>query len=315
MKHNFGERTEEMGMPVWQSPKFVESRAKAIELIESGKYGLTDADFWILMNKTKSNKMAYTGLIITHNGCCKINDAMDDGHRFKSQYLTREFLNNPILGGETIVFTYNDGNLYEIGSANASNCKNPYMLEMAYKRCFDRAVLKLSKVAFGGIYAEDESDDFKTSVNEERSFDPVTGEVIETAPIPVAKKEAPASRPVPAKAPAPVAKPAAKPAAKAPVNSTGASTAANAADQVKVKPIEKFDDMTLEQALAFVTTSTNQMFAGKRFLDILSLDKEMVMKWLPNVVARAKPQESAAAKLVLNGIKSGELMFEADLPY
>lgn len=76
MKHNFGEKDQELGLPVWQSPKFIESRAKAIELIDSGKYGLTDQNFWILMNKTKSGKMAYTGLIISHNGCLKINDSL-----------------------------------------------------------------------------------------------------------------------------------------------------------------------------------------------------------------------------------------------
>ena len=59
---------------VWQSPKYIEARDKAIELINSKKYDLTEGDFWILMNETKSGKMGYTGLIISHNGCLKIND-------------------------------------------------------------------------------------------------------------------------------------------------------------------------------------------------------------------------------------------------
>ena len=65
-----GQKTK---LEVWQSPKYEESKKKAKEIIE--KYeGITEADFWILMNKTKSGKMAYTGLIISHNGCLKIND-------------------------------------------------------------------------------------------------------------------------------------------------------------------------------------------------------------------------------------------------
>ena len=63
-------------IPVWKSPKYEESKKKAIEMIDSGKYDLTDGDFWILMNETKNGKMAYTGLIISHNGCLKINDKL-----------------------------------------------------------------------------------------------------------------------------------------------------------------------------------------------------------------------------------------------
>ena len=77
-KYNFGEKEEEQGLEVWQSPKYRESKKKAIEMIESGKYDLSEADFWILMNKTRSGEtMAYTGLIISHNGCLKINDKLD----------------------------------------------------------------------------------------------------------------------------------------------------------------------------------------------------------------------------------------------
>ena len=79
----FNENAEEYSakqgkmIPVWFSPKYEESKRKAIEIIENGKYDLSEADFWILMNETKSGKMAYTGLIISHNGCLKINDGMD----------------------------------------------------------------------------------------------------------------------------------------------------------------------------------------------------------------------------------------------
>ena len=72
----FNEKTEETiftkeGMkkvPVWQSPKYLESKQKALEIIKSEKYDVKEGDFWILMNQTKGgDKMAYTGLIISHN--------------------------------------------------------------------------------------------------------------------------------------------------------------------------------------------------------------------------------------------------------
>ena len=88
MKHDFGEKKTESvkgkELPVWITPKYETSRAKAIEMIESNKYGLTDGDFWIMMNSyANGTKMMYTGLIISHNGCLKINDALEDGFKAK----------------------------------------------------------------------------------------------------------------------------------------------------------------------------------------------------------------------------------------
>ena len=37
--------------------------------------------------------------------------------------------------------------IYEIGEVSQANCRNAYPLAMAYKRCFDRVVLKKSKLA------------------------------------------------------------------------------------------------------------------------------------------------------------------------
>ena len=80
----FNEQKEEYSkkrgenIPVWQSPKYLEAKEKALELIKSGKYDLVEGDFWILMNETKTGKMQYTGLIISHNGCLKINDTLEN---------------------------------------------------------------------------------------------------------------------------------------------------------------------------------------------------------------------------------------------
>lgn len=166
---NFGEQQEEYDsktgetIQVWQSPKYVESKKKAIEMIESEKYGLTEADFWILKNKTNSGKMAYTGLIISHNGCLKINDNLDNKVNPKNFTLDKDGYMN------SLVYTYIDDDVYEVGEFNSTNGKNPYPYAMAFKRCFDRVVLKKSKLAYSGIYSEVEADEFKSNITEEQT--------------------------------------------------------------------------------------------------------------------------------------------------
>ena len=146
-------------IPVWQSDKYLESRDKAVEIIKSGKYGLVEADFWILMNETKSGKMAYSGLIISHNGCLKINDALDAKDRFRPECVTMDKDGY----NESLVFSYSctEQGLYEVGEVNAKNCRIDYPYAMAFKRMFDRVVLKQSKLAYSGIYSEVEADEFK----------------------------------------------------------------------------------------------------------------------------------------------------------
>lgn len=166
---NFGELEEEYDaktgemIPVWQSPKYLESKKKATEMIESGKYGLSEADFWILKNATKTGKIAYTGLIISHNGCLKINDVLENKVNPKCFEIDKEGFAN------SLVFTYIDDEVYEVGEFNSTNGKNPYPYAMAYKRCFDRVVLKKSKLAYSGIYSEVEADEFKKEETKEET--------------------------------------------------------------------------------------------------------------------------------------------------
>ena len=167
--YNFGEKEKEFDsqtgneLPVWQTPKYKMSRKKAIEMIESNKYDLSEADFWILMNKTKKGKMSYTGLIISHNGCLKINEASDNKVNPKCFNLDKEGYNG------SLVYTYIDEDTYEVGEYSKSNCSNSYPYAMAFKRCFDRVVLKKSKLAFSGIYSEVEADEFKENQSGEDS--------------------------------------------------------------------------------------------------------------------------------------------------
>ena len=158
----FNEKNEELvngkKMEVWQSPKYIESKNKAIELISSKKYDLTEGDFWILMNTTKSGKMAYTGLIISHNGCLKINDKIEQ--KFKPECLKRD------LVAGSLIYEYNcpEQGLYEVGEVSEENCKNDYPFAMAFKRCFDRVVLKNCKLAYSGIYSDSEAEEFKEKI-------------------------------------------------------------------------------------------------------------------------------------------------------
>lgn len=164
---NFGEKQNEYSpkhgkeIPVWQSPKYVESRAKAEEIINSQKYGVLASDFWILMNVTKSEKMAYTGLIISHNGCLKINDCLESKFDPACVQLDKDGYKG------SLVYTYCNPaqGIYEVGEVSPANCKNEYPYAMAYKRLFDRVVLKLSKLAYVGIYSDSEADEFAQQVD------------------------------------------------------------------------------------------------------------------------------------------------------
>ena len=159
---NFGEKQQEFSVkqqkdiPVWQSPKYLEAKKKAVEIIESNKYGVTEADFWILMNETKDGKMAYTSLILSHNGCLKINSHLETPFDPECVSVDKDGYNN------SLVYTYcnKSQGIYEVGEISKENCKNAYPYAMAFKRLYDRVVLKLSKLAFSGIMSEAESDEF-----------------------------------------------------------------------------------------------------------------------------------------------------------
>lgn len=164
MKYTFGEKEKEYKdgnyLPVWKSPKYEHSKEKAIEVLDSNKYGLTEADFWILMNTyNNGKKMMYSGLIISHNGCLKINDRLEEKNKFNPECVTV----NENGYGNSLVFTYKNKSqgIYEVGEVSINNCKNQYPYAMAFKRCFDRVVLKISKLAYEGIYSDSEAEEFK----------------------------------------------------------------------------------------------------------------------------------------------------------
>lgn len=173
--YNFGEKKEEningKKVPVeFHTPKYKEAKNKAIELIENEKYKgtLLESDFWILVNTyANKTKAMYSGLIISHDGCLKINDVLEDKLKFKPECmgLDKEGYNN------SLVYSYicPEQGLYEVGEVSKDNCKNDYPYAMALKRCFDRVVLKNSRIAYSGIYSDSESDEFLKRTDESES--------------------------------------------------------------------------------------------------------------------------------------------------
>lgn len=148
----------------WESPKFLEGKKKAIELIDKTEYGLTEADFWIL--KTYSAKtITYAGLIISHNGCLKINDKLAADAKFVPSCVS--WVRNG--AGDLVLQYLNDKQgLLEFGEASIKNCTNAYPFAMVLKRLQDRVILKNSKIAFSGIMSEVESEEFKRTEREEQ---------------------------------------------------------------------------------------------------------------------------------------------------
>ena len=190
--YNFGEKKTEYNaklgkeVEVWQSPKYLEAKKKAIETLESPQYKdvLSEGDFWILMNATKSGKMAYTGLIISHNGCLKINDAVPAEKRFKPSCVTLTETGYK----SSLVYTYvnDDQGIYEVGEVSDKNCTNAYPYAMALKRCMDRVILKSSKLAYSGIYSDSEAEEFKNDPDETKE---VKAETPKETKAPEAKAE------------------------------------------------------------------------------------------------------------------------------
>lgn len=171
--YNFGEKkTENINgktLPVeFITPKYKEARNKAIELLESDKYKgiLETSDFWILVNTyANKTKAMYSGLIISHDGCLKINDVLDEELKFKPECMT---LDKDGYNG-SLVFTYNcpKQGIYEVGEVSKDNCKNDYPYAMALKRCMDRVILKNSKIAYSGIYSDSEADELTKRIDED----------------------------------------------------------------------------------------------------------------------------------------------------
>lgn len=161
----FSEKTMEYSrkagteMPVIKSGKYEESKAKAIDLINKGVFGVLESDFWILKNEDKSGRVYYTGLIISHDGCLKINDRLSAELKYRPECLSVD--KDGYSGSLVVTYCCPEQGIYEVGEVNKENCRIAYPYAMAVKRCIDRVILKNSKLAYSGIYSEVEADEFR----------------------------------------------------------------------------------------------------------------------------------------------------------
>ena len=197
--YNFGEKATEFSakdgkeLPVWKSPKYETAKKAVIKMLESEEYKdvLDESDFWILMNRTKSGKMAYTGLIITHNGCLKINDVLPEELKFNRCCISCRNSNDADYGGKTyndsLIFVYDSSRLgrvddkqkiFEIGEVSSKNCTNDYPYAMALKRCMDRVILKNSKLAYSGVYSDSEAEEFTNNSDSSENETPKKTKII-----------------------------------------------------------------------------------------------------------------------------------------
>lgn len=178
-KYSFGAKKREKHpqtnqyVDVWENPKFVEGVSKATELIDVGMYNLTEGDFWILKTFGQTG-CQYAGLIISHNGCLKINDSLPKELKFVPSRVS--WVKNQ-TGDLVLQYLNDEQGILEFGEASIKNCKNAYPFAMVLKRLQDRVILKNSKIAFSGIMSEVESDEFKAP--EKRKKGMITDEQID----------------------------------------------------------------------------------------------------------------------------------------
>ena len=105
--------------------------------------------------------------IITRTGIEKIQYNNDIKVEFNAEVLKEDFavMKATAQKSDTVALA-----IETYGSAlmgQGGNCRSNYVAEMAEKRALARAVLKLSGAYKHGVYAEDESDDFKQRNKEE----------------------------------------------------------------------------------------------------------------------------------------------------
>lgn len=195
--YTFGENKKEYNpklgkeVEVWLTPKYLEAKKKAIEALESDMYKdvLTEGDFWILTGLTKTGKVAYNGLIISHNGCLKINDALPIEKRFKPSSMS---LDKDGYSGSLVYSYQNDEQgIFEVGEVSKANCTNAYPYAMALKRCMDRVILKNSKLAYSGIYSDSEAEEFKNEPKESEAKPKTKAKAEEPTPNTVIVEESP----------------------------------------------------------------------------------------------------------------------------
>jgi len=131
------------------------NKDKLKELYE--KYNLIlESDFW-------SKKMGgKTFTIVTRSGIEKIQNRENINVTYDAVVTEKDFavVKATASRGNKQMETYSSAL-----KGNGGNCFTSYVVEMAEKRAFARAVLKLTDFYQENVFGEDESDDFKQKIN------------------------------------------------------------------------------------------------------------------------------------------------------
>ena len=121
------------------------------------KYNLAkDTDFW---QKSIRNK---TFTIVTRSGIEKIQNQEQINVMFEAVVTEKEFavVKATAVKGNKRIETYSSAL-----KGTGGNCFTSYVVEMAEKRAFARAVLKLTDFYQEDVFGEDESAEFKQKIN------------------------------------------------------------------------------------------------------------------------------------------------------
>jgi len=131
------------------------NKEKLKELYE--KYNLVlKSDFW---TKKMGGK---TFTIVTRSGIEKIQNQEQINVSYEAVVTEKDFAVVKAIAsrGNKQMETYSSAL-----KGSGGNCFTSYVVEMAEKRAFARAVLKLTDFYQENVFGEDESDDFKQKIN------------------------------------------------------------------------------------------------------------------------------------------------------
>lgn len=136
-----------------KTPKYAEATAKATKLLGANNSNLIEGDFSIFKTESQKGDVYYKGLILSHDGCLKMNECLPQEFQFKPESVTLDKNGYD----NSLVFAYINKyqGIYEIGEVNPIFCLNPYTT--ALNRLTDRVILKNAKLAPFGIYSEAEN--------------------------------------------------------------------------------------------------------------------------------------------------------------
>lgn len=119
----------------------------------SNKYGLVGEDFFkvhnsVIVTRTGVEKIASASGITLSYEVIHVNLAQKEACVKCTAFMTK---GDEVISAESF------------GESSPYNTKAPYPMAMAEKRAKARAILQLTEFYQVGVYAEDESDDFKRS--------------------------------------------------------------------------------------------------------------------------------------------------------